>query len=128
MQQDAGHFVLKILERSGDSFSSWRRDVKLALLKAHIMSRLERPQKRVDDPRSAIPELRAAPLASSEGSTSPWWLSNGTGPARRDENILRRLISDTPYAGILREVRVAAGEGDIFLYAAGNEELSEHSH
>lgn len=76
----------------------------------------------------ALPDLKGVLLASNEGLPIAHSLSNGGDPNRvaamaTAASALGRRIADTLGAGALGEVAVKAGEGSLFVYAAGSKAI-----
>ena len=74
--------------------------------------------------RSAVPELRGALVASSDGLAIAHSLSSGDA-ARMAAMVatalgLGKRISDTFGAGVFQETAVAGVNGQVFIYSCGN--------
>ncbi|MDZ7704086.1 MAG: roadblock/LC7 domain-containing protein [Trueperaceae bacterium] len=87
------------------------------------MSKQAELQSIIDNLRNAIPELRGAIIASSDGLAIAQSLSSGD-PNRVAAMAatalgLGKRITDTLGAGTLSETTVSGNEGQIFLYSAG---------
>ncbi len=88
------------------------------------MSKQEDLKQIIDNLRSAVPEVRGAIVASSDGLAIAHSLSSGD-PNRVAAMAatalgLGKRITDTLGAGKLTETTVSGNEGQIFLYSAGN--------
>jgi predicted regulator of Ras-like GTPase activity (Roadblock/LC7/MglB family) len=90
------------------------------------MSRQESLQKLLEGLRSAIPDLRGALVASTDGLAMVHSLPAGVDPGRIAAMAatalgLGKRISDTMGIGILQEANFNANEGQMFIYTAGGQ-------
>lgn len=88
------------------------------------MSKQEELQSIIDQLRNAVPEIRGAIIASTDGLAIAQSLSSGD-PNRVAAMAatalgLGKRITNTLNAGTLSETTVTGSEGQIFLYAAGS--------
>lgn len=89
------------------------------------MSKQEQLQQGIDALRGAIPELKGALVASTDGLAIAHNLAGGTDPNRVAAMAatalgLGKRITDTLGAGVFTETVVAGTDGQIFIYAAGS--------
>lgn len=88
------------------------------------MSKREEIQRRLEELRDAVPELKGVLLASSDGLPVAHSFSNGADAQRlaamaAAASSLGRRISETLAVGALNEISVSGAEGHMFVYQAG---------
>jgi hypothetical protein len=88
------------------------------------MSKREEIQRRLEELRDAVPELKGVLLASTEGLPVAHSFAN-SGDAQRvaamaaSASALGRRVSETLGVGTLAEVCVSGSDGHMFVYLAG---------